>query len=100
MEPHPWRHNFTDGRVNDEIIETSARNVPIVIRRHQWCEWCGTERIHFLDLIRWERAGGYQYKGRPADLTRMTRQEWLREEFLRTTDLPEKIKKRLPMPKD
>jgi hypothetical protein len=90
-EPHPRLHNFVDGLIGDEIIQQNRRKVPTVIRRRERCAWCSTERAHIINVIRWERVGGYRYKFRPKNLVRMTQAEWTRQEFLRTTDLPAKV---------
>jgi hypothetical protein len=94
-EPHPFRHRFDEGSIRDEIIEKNARGVPLLIRRNERCEWCGCKRVHYIDVTMWQRHGGYQYRERPRGLKRMSSQDWIRREFLRTTDLDDKVKARL-----
>lgn len=91
QEPHPRLHNFVDGLIGDTVIEESRRRVPLVILRRERCTWCGTERAHYINVIQWERASGYTYRLRPKDLQRMTAAAWLKQEFLRTTDLPAEV---------
>jgi hypothetical protein len=94
-EPHPFRHKFSEGSIRDEIVEKNARGVPLLIRRNERCDWCGCKRVHYIDVTMWQRYGGYQYRERPKGLRRMSSQEWTRREFLRTTDLDDKVKARL-----
>ena len=85
-EPHPILHEFT--LVNDEIIERNSRKVPVLIKREERCEHCGTLRFTRIDVYRWQILGTRQYKYvRGVQIVRMSKNEWLRKTFVSTTNL-------------
>jgi hypothetical protein len=86
LEPHPILHEFT--LVNDEIVERNSRKVPVLIRREERCEYCGTLRITRIDVFRWQVLGSRQYKYvRGVKIIRMSKGEWLRKQFISNTNL-------------
>jgi hypothetical protein len=86
VEPHPILHEFT--LVNDEIIERNSRKVPVLIKREERCEHCGTLRFTRIDVYRWQILGSRTYKYLPGvTIVRMSKHEWIKETFLKSTNL-------------
>lgn len=86
VEPHPIFHEFTV--VNDEIVERNSRKVPVLIKREERCEHCGTLRFTRIDVYQWTIIGSRQYKYvRGVQIVRMSKSEWLRKTFVSSTNL-------------
>ena len=86
VEPHPILHEFTV--VNDEIVERNSRKVPLLIRREERCEHCPTRRFTRIDVYTWSIIGSRTYKyDKTVEILRMSKAEWLRKQFILSTNL-------------
>lgn len=93
IENHPILHDWQFKR--DEVVKV-RKGVPILIRRHLWCTQCPHTAVDVIDTYRWERVGHRQYSYVPnVVLLRITKQEFLKTNFLSTTDLPPELKEKL-----
>lgn len=100
IEAHPIYHHWY--RSGDIVTERSGRNVPIVIEMHRKCQYCPTERIDTINVHTWRPARKPRYKyrkydqfGRRITIIRMNKSDYLKQEFLKDSDLDAKTLDRL-----
>lgn len=93
IEDHPIYHAWYFA--TDEVVQYNSRKVPVLIYRHQKCEHCPTECYDVINVTVWERLyRRYKYV-RGTTINRVSKEDFLRNNFLATTDLPAAVKKTL-----
>jgi hypothetical protein len=86
IERHPILHDFSVH--GDVITERNSRNVPVMIKREEHCQYCPTRRFTRIDVRRWLVVGSRQYKyDKGVAIVRMPKAEWLKQEFIASTKL-------------
>jgi hypothetical protein len=85
IEDHPIYHKWY---LRGDIVTERMGRRPLVIERHQRCQYCPTERIDTINVRTWQPVRKPRYKYvRGTKIVRMTKETYLRFEFLKSTDL-------------
>ena len=86
IEQHPIYHKWY--HVGDFVHARNAGGKPMVVRREERCEFCPTQRYTRIDVRTWTRIRGRTYVYAPGvKITRQSKAEFLKREFLATTNL-------------
>ncbi len=91
IEEHPIYHSWY--LKGDYVTARNSRKRPIEVAREEQCKHCPTVRITKIDVNTWWRVGHSRYKYvKGVKIIRVTKEEYLKKEFLATTDLDDVTK--------
>lgn len=91
VEDHPVFHDWY--KATDYVEAKNSRGRVIEVKRVEECRACPTLRITSIDTNVWEKKGPSRYKyDKDTTIERISRQEYLRQTFLASSDLPEEVK--------
>ncbi len=90
IEGHPIYHDWHFR--TDEVTEVNSRKVPVTIRRWYRCDFCPTECYDEINVYQWERRHRRYRYDRGVTIERVSKEEFLRTNFLATTDLSAAVK--------
>jgi hypothetical protein len=94
-EDHPSLHEWEDGLTKDVVVERTARKVPLVLRRYEYCYHCPIQRISLIDVLQWHVRSRRYIGHKDVIIIRKPRAQALKEKILATTDLPDDDRARL-----
>lgn len=95
VEQHPWLHNWY--LKGDYVKVRNRRGRISTVRRVEKCHYCPTLRISHINTLTkaWEVTSRYYKYARNVTIVRLTKSDFVKREFLSTTDLPEDVKRQL-----
>lgn len=90
VEEHPIYHRWY---LRGDSVTERRGSTPLIVRRHELCEFCSTERFTVINVRTWTvvRKPRYLYH-RGETIRRINKATYLRTLFLQTTDLDEATK--------
>lgn len=84
VEGHPFFHEWY---LHGDFVDQRKGQRIITVRREERCQHCPTERITVINCTQWMIVRRWYKYVKGVTIVRVGKSEWLKKEFLQTTNL-------------